>query len=162
MRHSKKFLSGLVIFLLIISCDGPQSVSEQSPLHIIPNPVEMITQDGDFIINGKTIIHYLVDNDLEKEATYLTDLIEEISGLEVKVSDQNRSKNTIGLSVNSDMSNPEGYVLSVLEDGISIEGGSPSGVFYGIQTLRQLFPEVPEDYRGKLSAACCEMSRALF
>jgi hexosaminidase len=157
MRHSKKFLAVLVMFLLIISCDGPQSVSEQSQLHIVPNPVEMITQDGDFIINGRTIIHYMGDDDLEKEATYLTDLIEVISGLDIKVSDQNRSKNTIGLSINSDMSNPEGYVLSVLKDRITIEGGSPSGVFYGIQTLRQLFPEVPEDYKGKLSAACIEI-----
>ncbi|WP_067502714.1 beta-N-acetylhexosaminidase [Actinoplanes sp. TFC3] len=34
----------------------------------------------------------------------------------------------------------EGYVLDVSSFGISIRGGGPAGVFYGEQTLRQLFP----------------------
>jgi hexosaminidase len=34
----------------------------------------------------------------------------------------------------------EGYRLSVGESGISIIGGSEAGVFYGLQTLRQLMP----------------------
>lgn len=33
---------------------------------------------------------------------------------------------------------PEGYRMSVREDGIEIRGGSPAGVFYGLMTLRQL------------------------
>ena len=33
----------------------------------------------------------------------------------------------------------EGYVLTVTEDKITLEGDSAAGVFYGIQTLRQLF-----------------------
>ncbi|MDR6326323.1 beta-N-acetylhexosaminidase [Actinoplanes couchii] len=37
----------------------------------------------------------------------------------------------------------EGYVLSCTPDGIDITGGSPAGVFYGRQTLRQLGPDVP-------------------
>ena len=32
----------------------------------------------------------------------------------------------------------EGYALTVAPGGISIAGGSPAGVFYGVQTLRQL------------------------
>lgn len=33
---------------------------------------------------------------------------------------------------------PEGYRLTVREDGIKVTGGSPAGVFYGLMTLRQL------------------------
>lgn len=32
----------------------------------------------------------------------------------------------------------EGYVLDVDADGVSVRGGSPAGIFYGTQTLRQL------------------------
>ncbi|MFC6021978.1 beta-N-acetylhexosaminidase [Plantactinospora solaniradicis] len=39
----------------------------------------------------------------------------------------------------------EGYHLRVRPDGIAITGGSPAGVFYGAQTLRQLLP--PAVYR---------------
>ncbi|WP_282193865.1 MULTISPECIES: beta-N-acetylhexosaminidase [Alistipes] len=35
----------------------------------------------------------------------------------------------------------EAYVLSVRPDRIDLTGGSPAGVFYGFQTLRQLLPE---------------------
>lgn len=35
----------------------------------------------------------------------------------------------------------EAYVLSVRSDRIDLTGGSPAGVFYGFQTLRQLLPE---------------------
>ena len=33
---------------------------------------------------------------------------------------------------------PEGYRLTVNEQGIRIEGSTPQGVFYGLQTFRQL------------------------
>jgi hexosaminidase len=39
----------------------------------------------------------------------------------------------------------EGYRLRVRPDGIAITGGSPAGVFYGAQSLRQLLP--PAVYR---------------
>ena len=35
---------------------------------------------------------------------------------------------------------PEGYVLAVKKDRVEIKGFRPAGVFFGIQTLRQLFP----------------------
>ncbi|WP_210481223.1 beta-N-acetylhexosaminidase [Naasia sp. SYSU D00948] len=35
---------------------------------------------------------------------------------------------------------PEGYVLEVGPDAVSIRGGSDAGVFYGVQTLLQLLP----------------------
>ena len=37
---------------------------------------------------------------------------------------------------------PEGYQLEVRERRIAVTGESPAGVFYGLQTLKQLMPEV--------------------
>lgn len=41
--------------------------------------------------------------------------------------------------------NPEGYQLDVTPGGIDLRAGSPDGLFYGMQTLRQLYAggEVP-------------------
>ncbi len=39
----------------------------------------------------------------------------------------------------------EAYELRVASDGIRISGGGPAGVFYGMQTFRQLLPPVHED-----------------
>ena len=38
--------------------------------------------------------------------------------------------------------NPEGYQLDVTPGGIDLRAGSPDGLFYGMQTLRQLYAHV--------------------
>ena len=35
---------------------------------------------------------------------------------------------------------PEGYTIDISAGGVAIAGGSPAGVFYGTQTMRQLLP----------------------
>ena len=37
---------------------------------------------------------------------------------------------------------PEAYKLSIREDSLTISSATPTGVFYGIQTLRQLLPQL--------------------
>jgi hexosaminidase len=157
MKHLKMFLLVFLIFSLLVSCYRPHSSLEQSQLTIIPKPVDMMVKNGEFQINANTRIRFAGDENLTNEAKYLADLIDIISGLEIKVSEKSRSKNIIELSVNSDMSNPEGYVLIANKDGITIKGGSPSGIFYGIQTLRQLLPDVEEGYKGNLSLGYIEI-----
>jgi hexosaminidase len=49
----------------------------------------------------------------------------------------------LGASVASD----EGYELTVRSDGVTIAARTPAGVFYGVQTLRQLLPPFVE-FRG--------------
>ncbi|NIP82341.1 MAG: family 20 glycosylhydrolase [Gemmatimonadetes bacterium] len=39
---------------------------------------------------------------------------------------------------------PEGYTLAVTAGGIRVEAAEPAGLFYGMQTLRQLMPPVVE------------------
>jgi hexosaminidase len=55
----------------------------------------------------------------------------------------------------------EGYRLRVTEDGIDITGGSPAGVFYGGQTLKQLLPSFvfrqAWDNGGPLAVPCVEI-----
>lgn len=49
------------------------------------------------------------------------------------------TRGAVALSVSSKIKNPEGYELKITKSGISIAGGSPAGVYYGIRTLEQLF-----------------------
>ncbi|MCM0618614.1 beta-N-acetylhexosaminidase [Arthrobacter sp. TS-15] len=39
---------------------------------------------------------------------------------------------------------PEAYVLIVAESGVGVTASTPAGLFYGVQTLRQLFPAAIE------------------
>ena len=47
----------------------------------------------------------------------------------------------IELSISPKISGKEGYVLTIGQKGITIQGGSAAGVFYGIQTLRKAVME---------------------
>ena len=49
-------------------------------------------------------------------------------------------KNAITLGLDPDIANKEGYVLTTTPEGISINGQTENGVFYGIQTLRKSIP----------------------
>lgn len=59
---------------------------------------------------------------------------------------------------------PEGYVLDVTPDLMQVSGGAPAGVFYAIQTLKQLLP--PDVYRRAhpttptWSVPCCRIEDA--
>lgn len=48
------------------------------------------------------------------------------------------TRGNVALSVSSKIRNPEGYELKISKSGITIAGGSPAGVYYGIRTLEQL------------------------
>ena len=49
-------------------------------------------------------------------------------------------KNAIVLGLDPGIANKEGYVLTTTPEGISINGQTENGVFYGIQTLRKSIP----------------------
>ena len=57
-----------------------------------------------------------------------------------------RSKNAIYLYLDKKAKNPEAYSLYIYTNGIEIYGGSPAGVYYGMQTLLQMLPpEIESD-----------------
>lgn len=55
-----------------------------------------------------------------------------------------KAKGSIVLVIDATISNEEGYVLDVKYDNIRITGKNGKGIFYGIQTLRQLLPAAVE------------------
>ncbi|MES2463949.1 MAG: beta-N-acetylhexosaminidase, partial [Armatimonadota bacterium] len=68
------------------------------------------------------------------------------SGVRVRTEAAARARQAILLTnagVSSSL-NREGYTLSVRSTGITISARQPAGFFYGLQTLRQLFPPIAE------------------
>jgi hexosaminidase len=111
-------------------------------LPIIPEPVSLVLTFGTYNLTDDSTI-YCYDN-LMDLAEYLKDLIYPATGfnLEIKKFDVSISKdNSINLILtNEDTTEPEGYSLNILPNKINISANNLAGIFYGIQTLRQLFP----------------------
>ena len=99
------------------------------------------------------------DAQMQRNAQFLQTYIKEQTGLSLAIAKAQSSKSkarsfsrssgisakSIRLAVSPQIQNAEAYRLTISpKRGITIEGGSPRGVFYGVQTLRKsLTPKKP-------------------
>ena len=113
-------------------------------LSIIPKPVKMKKKMGFFILNKDTILSY--DKELESIAGYFREFIIQSTGFTLNGSSQTEVINSIKLIIDSSINlDDEGYLLNVSEKSIEIKAKAIMGIFYGIQTLRQLLPSEVEE-----------------
>ena len=111
-----------------------------SSLGLIPAPSSVILKDGYFKFTDETLI--IISPKQEDNITianYLTNQTKLLTGIEPAIKISSKSfVNSIILTVDYKMENPEAYTLQVAENNIIINGNSKSGLFYGVQTLLQL------------------------
>lgn len=124
-------------FFSLLLCSAFSFAQE---VKIIPQPAELITNTGSFVISPKTSLVVANKGDKASAAFFNTYLLE-YYGFELAVV-QKASKNSIVLKSiqNIDGLKGEGYSLKSNKDGVLIEGNSNQGTFYGMQTLIQLLP----------------------
>ena len=115
----------------------PGSVKD---IAILPKPVHVMMNDGFFEITKDTKI--LVDSETGPLGAMLVTLLSPSMGFELAISDRPRVRNSIQLSLDPSLVEleEEGYQLKVDKKGVLIEAPAEAGIFYGMQTLRQLLP----------------------
>ena len=112
--------------------------NESQDYHIIPQPEHLSMQQGRFLINSATKI--IAEESLHNEAYYLLELLKGVRDLDVDIVSEAGEKGNIKLELDASIDNDEGYALSVRFERIIISGKTAQGIFYGIQSLRQLMP----------------------
>ena len=127
----KQLLSTLLLSCSL-TCIGAQEIN------IIPKPIQITQAEGKFVLTPQTLITY--DKELELQASYLQEIFGGSTGWDLQMEEGNAQTGAIHLSLNPEMRQAEGYELEVTPSGVQISGADPGGVFYGIQTLLQLFP----------------------
>jgi hexosaminidase len=130
---------------------GMQEIPASQLKHIIPSPRKILTGSGVLNITNRLEIYY--QNGLENEAKYLAASLKDLTGKEFKISTSASKDKSISLQLSSNKiakTSKEAYQLKISNDGISIVGSDPAGVFYGIQSLRSLIPV--EVYAKKLAS----------
>ncbi len=110
------------------------SVAAEVNYQVIPLP-QQINIDGSgkyFILDAGMTVAYPADNaKMQRNAEFAAEFL----GLIPKPADKKGADVSLTLGMKSD--NPDAYAISVTGKGITIQGASESGVFYGIQTLRK-------------------------
>lgn len=107
---------------------------------LIPYPSEITIKEGIFTINEKTSLSYDKDNkDLTRIAEYLNDHLAKYYHLVMQISEKNTDVVQLKI-IKSEELGKEGYQMQIDKKGVRIMASTPNGIFYGIQTLKQLFP----------------------
>ncbi len=117
--------------------------TEKKEIAIIPQPLSVKQGTGYFNLPQNVVIAAAVQKGLAQTIAVLKDRLSVSAGSKITVT--NTSPNaTIRLVLNSAADKAigkEGYQLSVTNKNITIKANQPAGLFYGVQTLLQLFPK---------------------
>jgi len=135
------------LFLLSVCCFTAFLSSAQSnktSLAIIPEPVSVITKDGEFTLPRHVLIQAGPQTDVRLVTSYLRNKLATATDLQVTVRNAFSVPATIKLMLNKKADTTlgkEGYQLWVGKKGITINANAAAGLFYGVQTLIQLLPK---------------------
>jgi hexosaminidase len=103
---------------------------------VFPTPISYKEQEGSFKLTPEVSI--ISEIEFEKEANLFADELSAILGKRPSFV-QPPAKNTIVIK-KGNISGSESYKLSVTPESIVVTAAEPAGAFYGIQSLKTLFP----------------------
>ncbi len=156
MKTSIVFKGTIVLtcFLGITACTSPKvkinyPTTDLSQAALIPKPLNMAPAYSAFGLDSTTVILTTATEDFKKVGQFLAEKIG--SGwdlnLPVNASEETTAERTIFIYQTDSlaMDAPEAYELYINNDSVLLSARTASGAFRGIQTLRQLIPEQPND-----------------
>ena len=131
----KKSVFVFVLCALLAGC----SVNKPQPeIAIVPQPLEMTAQNGEFHLKKQVVIG-ISDDRLQAAADYLKDKIVKATGNEVKTVKGNGD--IMLLLADTVLGGKEGaYRLCVDKDRITLVGNDYGSIISGIGSIRQLMP----------------------
>ncbi len=147
MRVRGRWL-GLAIPIL----GATSALAQEAPVSVVPWPADAQPREGDFTIDADTriVVSDPSIEELRRLAATLTTPIREATGLPLELVAVTGPipPNTILLALDAGADaaagepyeRDESYYLLVDRDRVMLLANSAAGVFYGIQTLRQLLP----------------------
>jgi len=128
----------LLIALIVNSCNENNIIINKE-INIIPKPLDIDIKVGEFVLDNQVKIIINTDNEIHNIANYLKENIKKITNPELEIAENQEGKQ-IYLKINkADTLGNEGYSLLVEGNKIVISSSGKNGIFYGVQSLMQLF-----------------------
>jgi len=151
------FAIRVVIILIAVfasACAPGSGKDDHARINVIPLPADVKTGAGNFTLTAETVlaVNSSADAEIQSVAFIWADAVRGATGFPLPVVDlatDQEQENTISLLLDDRASDVrEGYHLSVTTRSISLTSPTANGLYYGLQTLRQLLPPQIEQKRG--------------
>lgn len=137
--------TALLILVSLGGCKKKHAPTDLTSENLIPKPVQITATTSVFELTQESGIYYQGESaELQQIGQYLADKLNPATGFSTKVSSTNeepKSGNIYLTLVETDTElGDEGYQLTITEELVKVTARKPAGLFYGIQTIRQLLP----------------------
>lgn len=116
------------------------TLSLHADISIIPQPVSVQPGEGSFTLKADTRI--IADAGSHNTALQLARFVAPATGYALAVTTGKMADNAINLALDSSLTRlgNEGYLLEVTPRRVTLRAPEEAGLFYGVQSLRQLLP----------------------
>lgn len=134
-----KLLPVLLLFAAV-GCSSPSA--HQADYDVVPAPRELSLTGGDgFVFDASTVIAVPGgDSAMMRNASFLADYLADFTGTRPEIVGEAPKAHAIVLTSGLETESPEAYTMDIDKNLIKINGASPAGCFYGVQTLRKSVP----------------------
>ena len=130
-----------IIPLVLLLAVPTVLVAQRREPALVPRPVSLTLGEGSFTLEPTTVIW--ADSASAELAARLGDYLEPATGYRFRV-EVGGATPLAGIRLRRDPGlerlGDEGYTLQATPDGVEIRSAGAAGIFYGMQTLRQLLP----------------------
>jgi hexosaminidase len=146
----------MIGFLALPSCKEEVAYSGPDPdIYLIPRPLETAFTGGTF---SSTSISISAPPELQFESAFLQSLLPTKTQARVFQAAYGDKTAAVSLEIRSSVKGDEAYVLEITPEQIQITASTTIGVFYGIQTLRQLIPQAKGSKPRALTLPCLKIT----
>lgn len=139
---SHLFLFFALIVALLTSCDKDKTPN-MIDYAIIPQPISVVGTGDSFELGEGVQIHFIGEGkQLTHISAYLQNFIQTATSFDLPITAATElTEGAIVLTLDPSLSlGNEGYQLDITTANIKLSAASEAGLFFGIQTLRQLLP----------------------
>lgn len=141
--YSSLFVISLLIFI------GCRHIHDQElpSISIIPEPKEVAFDEGQFEITAETqLIYKGLDKGALQTIESFMKLVNQAAGFELTINDQTPINNYILFQIQTlEQPSPEAYEIRIEPTHVQINATTSKGLFYALQSLRQLLPIAIEE-----------------
>ena len=154
------FSLGLISVSMLMNTSCGKSIPAEQTIDIVPQPAAVTASEGTFTLKASTpVVLTFGDERMTWAANFWSDVMNDVFGRDAEVVNAVKPlKHAINVIQDESLADEE-YRLNVDASGIEIAAKEPAGVFYALQTLRQMLPVAAFTEQGaRVEIPACQIS----